>query len=305
MTAKMIVIKMITKKVNKMSINASMIKELRNKTGAGMLDCKKALEETEANLEEAITWLRKKGLASAGKKAGIETSEGVIATLIDGSKATIIELSSETDFVGKNEKFLNLADTIVKNTHNFKGDSLSQFLESGIHNSTPIKDIIAEHISIIGENILLKRFSKISVQNGKLIPYIHNKLADNMGKIGVVVALEGEINKEVEEFGKQLAMHVAASKPLALSQESLDPTIIEKEKSILKEQALSSGKSAGVVEKMIEGRIRKFLKEIILLEQPFVVDGKTKIKKIIEDLKNKTNCKFTVSDYIRYEIGEN
>ena len=288
-----------------MSINTNMIKELRNRTGAAILDCKKALEETNANLEEAITWLRKKGLASAVKKAEREAKEGVIATFIDGNKATIIELSSETDFVGKNEKFLGLADAVVKGAHNFEGDSLSQFLESGTHNTTPIKDTIAEHISVIGENILLKRLAKINVQNGKMIAYIHNKLTSNIGKTGVVVALEGEINNEVEEFGKQLAMHIAASRPIALNQESLDPKIIEKEKSILKEQALKSGKPVEVVDKMIEGRIRKFLEEVVLLEQSFVVDGKTKIKSVIEDLKNKANCKFAISGYIRYEIGEN
>ena len=288
-----------------MPIKTDMIKELRHKTGAGILDCKEALKETNANLEEAIVWLRKKGLASAGKKTGRETNEGVIATFIKDNKATVIELSSETDFVSKNEKFLALANSVVKSTHNFEGDSLSRFLESGIHNKTPIKDVLAEHISIIGENILLKRFAKVNAQNGKLIPYIHNKLADGIGKIGVIVALEGEINEEVEAFGKQLAMHVAASKPIALNQESLDPTIIEKEKNILKEQALTSGKPVDVVEKMIEGRIRKFFEEVVLLEQPFVVDGKTKIKKVIEDLKNKTNCKFTISDFIRYEVGEN
>ena len=287
-----------------MSINANMIKELRHKTGAGMVDCKEALKETNGNLEEAITWLRKKGLASAGKKSGRETREGIIATLIDGNDATVIELNSETDFVSKNEKFLTLASSAVQSAHNFKGDSLSKFLESGVHNETPIKDILAEHISIIGENILLKRLGKISVKNGKLIPYIHNKLTDHIGKIGVVVALEGEINKEVEDFGKQLAMHIAASKPIALNQKDLDPAIIEKEKAILKEQALASGKPADVVEKMIEGRIRKFIEEIVLLEQVFVLDGKTKIKKIIEDLKKKTNCKFSISGYIRYEVGK-
>jgi elongation factor Ts len=288
-----------------MSVSASIIKELRDKTGAGMSDCKKALEENNSNIEEAITWLRKKGLASASKKAGRETSEGAIAAFVSGNKATIIELSSETDFVGKNEKFLGLAETIVKSAHTFESKSVSEFLDYSVDNSSTANELIAEHISIIGENIVLKRLDHLSVKHGKVLTYFHNKLADNMGKIGVLVALEGEVNNEIEEFGRQLAMHIAASKPAALNIDSLDPLFIEKEKGILRSQASESGKSADVVEKMIEGRIRKFLEEVVLLEQPFVMDGKTKIKKVIEDLESKNNCKFTVSGYIRYEIGEN
>jgi elongation factor Ts len=287
-----------------MSVSASIIKELRDKTGAGMSDCKKALEENNSNIEEAITWLRKKGLASASKKAGRETSEGAIAAFVSGNKATIIELSSETDFVGKNEKFLGLAEAIVKSAHAFEGKSVPEFLDYSADNSSTANELIAEHISIIGENIVLKRLDHLGVNHGKVLAYFHNKLADNMGKIGVLVALEGEVNSEIEEFGKQLAMHIAASKPAALNIDSLDPLFIEKEKGILRSQASESGKSADVVEKMIEGRIRKFLEEVVLLEQPFVMDGKTKIKKVIEDLESKNNCKFTVSGYIRYEIGE-
>ncbi|MFK7760523.1 MAG: translation elongation factor Ts [Candidatus Midichloriaceae bacterium] len=287
-----------------MSISANQIKELRNKSGAGMLDCKKALEENNSNIEDAIAWLRKKGLASAGKKAGRDTSEGVIATYIDGNNATIIELRSETDFVGKNDKFLGLADKVVKSAHQFEGNDTNQFLASGEHESTPINELIAEHISIIGENIILKKIGKFSVSKGKMIPYLHNKLSDSIGKIGVIVALEGEVNDEIEAFGRQLAMHIAASKPMALNVESLDQNVVEKEKNILREQALESGKPANVVEKMIEGRIRKFLEEIVLLEQPFVIDGKTKIKKVIEELKSSNNCDFNVTGYLRYEIGE-
>ena len=287
-----------------MSISANQIKELRNKSGAGMLDCKKALEENNSNIEDAVAWLRKKGLASAGKKAGRDTSEGVIATYIDGNNATIIELRSETDFVGKNEKFLDLADKVVKSAHQFEGNDTNQFLASGKHESTPINELIAEHISIIGENIILKKIGKFSVSKGKMIPYLHNKLSDNIGKIGVIVALEGEVNDEIEAFGRQLAMHIAASKPMALNVESLDQNVVEKEKNILRAQALESGKPANVVEKMIEGRIRKFLEEIVLLEQPFVIDGKTKIKKVIEELKSSNNCDFNVTGYLRYEIGE-
>jgi len=287
-----------------MSISANQIKELRNKSGAGMLDCKKALEENNSNIEDAVAWLRKKGLASASKKAGRDTSEGVIATYIDGNNATIIELSSETDFVGKNDKFLSLANKVVKSAHQFEGNDINQFLASGKHELTPINELIAEHISIIGENIILKKIGKASVNKGKMIPYLHNKPSDSIGKIGVIVALEGEVNDEIEAFGRQLAMHIAASKPMALNVESLDQNIVEKEKNILRAQALESGKPANVVEKMIEGRIRKFLEEIVLLEQPFVIDGKTKIKKVIDELKSSNNCDFNVAGYLRYEIGE-
>jgi elongation factor Ts len=273
-----------------MAINANMIKELRNKTGAGMLDCKKALQKTNGNMEESITWLRKNCLASAGKKAERPANDGVVATFVDGHSATIIELSSETDFVGKNEKFLNLAATVVNNAHTFDSNSIPAFLKSKMSGSTTsINDLIAKHISIMGENIILKKLGKINIQSGKIISYLHNKLADNIGKIAVLVAIEGEINQEIEEFGRQLAMHIAASNPIALNKESLDPEIIKNETSVLREQALDSG---------------KLLEEIVLLEQIFILDGKTKIRKIIEDLVNKTNCKFSVSGYIRYEVGK-
>ncbi len=287
-----------------MSMNVHFIKELRHKTGSGMMDCKKALIENNSNIEEAVAWLRKKGLASANKKAGRDTSEGVVAIMVSRDCATIIELNAETDFVARNEKFINLADKIVRKAHEFQGGDVEKFLESNEHGASPIQNIIAENISIIGENIILKKIDKLNINKGKIVPYLHNKLADNIGKIGVLIALEGEINNAIEEFGKQLGMHIAASNPLSLSIKSLDQAIIDKERKILRDQALESGKPVNVLTQMIEGRIRKFLETIVLFEQPFVIDGKTKVKKVIEDLKLKHNCNFNISGYLRYEIGE-
>ena len=287
-----------------MSVNTNQIQELRSKTGAGILDCKKSLEESNFSIADAILWLRKKGLSSASKKAHRDSNEGVIATYTSDKNATIIALSAETDFVGKNEKFLSLAHKIVRSAHDFEGSNVQDFLKFGMYESTPVAELIANHIAIIGENIVLKTISKITVEKGKIISYLHNKLSYNIGKIGVLIALEGEINNEIEGFGKNLAMHIAASNPVALNIESIDQNIVQKERNLLMEQALESGKQANVADKIVEGRMKKFFEQSVLLEQPFILDSKTKVKKALEGVRLKNKCDFSILSYVRLEIGK-
>ena len=287
-----------------MTIRINLIKELRNRTGAGILDCKEAILNNDSDIEKSVIWLRKKGLASVGKKASRDTREGVIAVVADDYTATIIELNSETDFVSKNIQFLNLADLIVNKAHKSKHTNLEQFLGSYDCDSISIKERIDQHISIIGENISLKKFNKLSIVNkGKIISYLHQKSSDHSGRIGVLVAIEGDINNEIEKFGKHIAMHIAALKPLGLSIENIDQTIVDNEQNIITEQVLKSKKPNNIIEKVIKGKMRKFFDQVVLLEQTFAVDGSTKIKKVIEDLKIKHNCTFNISGYIRYEVG--
>jgi len=288
-----------------MPVNATQIKELRSRSGSGILSCKKALEENDANIEKAVIWLRKKGLTSAVKKSTRATNEGVVAIHIDKNNATIIELAAETDFVSKNDKFLALATNLVQAAHRFDGNNIDKFLISGRHESIAVNELIAEHISIIGENIVLKKLNKLHSSKGVIVPYLHNKLANNIGKIAVLVLLEGECNnKEVEQLGRQLAMHIAASKPMALNIKDLDPVVVNKEKDILKEQSLETNKSESIINKIVEGRMKKFFESNVLLEQPFIINDKIKVKEAIEGLKVSTKCNFSIVEYIRYEIGQ-
>jgi len=287
-----------------MSIDTTLIKKLREKTGAGMADCKRAISESNSDIEQAVSWLRKRGLALANKKADRDTEEGVIAINIQDNSGSIIELNSETDFVGKNQHFLSLADKIAQSVHNNQSNSPQELLKSGVYKNIPVSALITDAISMIGENIRLKRFNKISVNKGRLIKYLHNQLSENTGSIGVIVSLEGDINKEVEEFGKQIAMHIAALKPISLSIDDINQDVIKKEREIFREQILRDGtnKPKEMIEKIIEGKVKKFLGDVVLLEQMFVLDGKTKVKTAIEKCRSQTKCDFTITGYLRYEV---
>lgn len=287
-----------------MSTKTQLIKELRNRTGAGVLDCREAILNSGSDIEKSIIWLRKKGLASVHRKAIRDAREGVISIVHDNYSATIIELNSETDFVSKNKKFLDLADFIVKRGHRFYNNNLKQFLASYNDDSISIQQHIDQHIALFGENIVLKKVHKLHVHDkGKIISYLHQKLSHNAGKIGVLVALEGDINNEIEQFGKNVAMHIAALKPLGLSIESIDKVIVNNEKTILTEQVLRSKKNSNIIEKVISGKMKKFFDQVVLLEQKFVIDGKTKVNEAIRDLQLKHNCVFNISGYVRYEAG--
>jgi len=285
-------------------ITASLVKDLREKTGAGMMDCKKALVETSGDLEAAIDWLRKKGHAAASKKADRVTAEGVVGANVHGKIGVAIELNSETDFVARNEKFQKLTKSILEVAVNC--DNLSNLEEASyLNENKKVKDVIAEHVGIVGENISLSRFAKLSVKNGVVSSYVHNAIMENAGKIAVLIALESELDEDkLSSFGKQLAMHIAAAKPEVLNKEEVSSESIEREKSIFMEQSKASGKSEEIIEKMTVGRLQKYYQEIVLLEQVFVMDNKTKISDLVNNFSKESGKDVKIKGFIRYELGE-
>ena len=286
-----------------MAITASMVKELRAKTSAGMMDCKKALVETDEDFEAAVDWLRTKGLATAARKAGRVTAEGLTAIAIDGTKGSVVEINSETDFVSRNETFQKLVKEVAAIAVNHN-DIESLKLAKANSGNTVAEEIVA-NVATIGENLNLRRMQTVEVSDGVIASYVHNASADGMGKISVIVALESTGDKtKLMEVGKQLAMHVAAAKPQSLNKEGVDQSIIQREKDIFTEQSRASGKPDNIIEKMIEGRIRKFLEEIVLLDQAFVIDGKIKISDVIANLAKELGTSVELKNFVRLEIGE-
>ena len=281
-------------------ITTSLVKELREKTGVGMMDCKNALVENNGDIESSIDWLRTKGIAKAAKKEGRIASEGLIYVCKSENSASIIEVNSETDFVAMNEDFQN----IVKKLGNLaiKSNNLEDLLSKKIsEESVLVKDYITEMIASIGENNNLRRMENVENKSGIISSYIHNQVADNMGKIGVLVSLESdEEENKLEDLGRQIAMHIAATNPISITVEDISKEILERERSILEEEARSSGKPEDIVEKMTEGRLNKFYQESVLLEQTFVVDGESKIKDILKTLDKPV----IISGFIRMELGE-
>ena len=282
----------------------NLIKKLRESTGCGISDCNKALAECGDDLEKAVDWLRKKGLSSAVKKGGRVTSEGAVAVYIEGNKATISEVNSETDLVARNQKFQDFVASVTKLAINFGDDveklKASKFNEAAHDVDTELKN----QIGVIGENINIRRISSLSVQNGAVVSYIHNQIAPNMGKIAVLLALESASDKaKLEDLGRQISMHIAAAKPDFLSVESVDPERLKREVEVLKEQARTSGKPESIIEKMIEGRIRKYYEEVVLLEQLFVMDDKMKIKDVVSKF-SKENSETKITGFKLYILGE-
>lgn len=285
-----------------MSISASQVKELREKTGAGMMDCKKALTETN-DFEAAIDWLRAKGLSAAAKKSGRIAAEGLTAVSVKGNKAAAIEINSETDFVSRNEIFQNLVKEVAELA--VACDNIDSLKAANAKSGKTVEEEIASNVATIGENLNLRRMESISVQDGVIASYIHNSSAENMGMISVLVALESSGDKNrLMEVGKQIAMHIAAARPQSLSRDNVSADMIQREKDIFTEQSRESGKSDEIIGKMIEGRIRKFLEEIVLLEQVFVIDGKTKISEVIANLAKELGSGVELKSYIRFERGE-
>ena len=272
-----------------MSITASMVKELRESTGAGMMDAKKALTETSGDFEAAVDWLRTKGLAKAAKKSGRVAAEGLVAVSVDGPNGVAIEVNSETDFVAKNSEFQEMV-------RGFAGVALGvdsvDALANADYQGKKISEVLTDKIATIGENLSLRRISKIT--GDQVVSYIHNAAADGMGAIAVLVALKGSN----QEFGRQVAMHIAASNPEALNKDELDPSIIEREKSVLTEQARESGKPEQVIEKMIDGRMKKFLSEVTLLGQDFVIDPDLTVEAAAE------KSGVEIVGYVRMAVGE-
>ena len=286
-----------------MTVTASSVKELREKTGAGMMDCKKALVETNGDFEAAVDWLKLKGLAAAAKKSGRVASEGLTAVAVEGTKGAAIEINSETDFVAKNESFQAIVKEI--STIAVGKTDLAALAAAKTKSGKSVEEEIIANIATIGENLNLRRMQSVEIKDGVIASYIHNESASNMGRIAVLVALESTGDKaKLMDIGKQIAMHIAAARPECLDQESVPAELVQREKDIFVEQSRESGKADNIIEKMIEGRIRKFLAEIVLLDQIFVIDGKTKISDVVANLVKELDTPVKLKDYIRLEIGE-
>jgi len=286
-------------------ISASLVKELREKSGAGMMDCKKALAETGGNLEAAIDFLRKKGLASAAKKSGRAAAEGLVGVASAGNAAVVVEINAETDFVARNEQFqkfvLALTDLALKN----KIETLDA-LKSGSLDGKTAEAQLTELIATIGENMTFNRLKRLSVGNGVVSSYVHNALIPGCGKIGVLVALESTGDAaQLGALGRQLAMHIAASRPESLDVASLDKDLIARERAVYADKAKQSGKPADIIDKMVEGSLRKFYEQVVLLEQAFVIDGQTKISAVLEKAGKDLGAPVKLTGYVRFELGEN
>jgi elongation factor Ts len=286
-------------------ITAGLIKDLREKTGAGMMDCKKALVENNGDFEAAVDWLRKKGLSTAAKKSGRTAAQGLVAVQVSGTKAVAIELNSETDFVARNDKFQALVKQVaqVAAANNGNLDATLQAAYPGTGRT--VAEEITEHVSIIGENMNLRRVAGLQVKQGVVVSYVHNTVAPDMGKIGVLVALESTADTaKLQALGKQIAMHIAAAKPDVLTTAEVSPEAVAREKQIFIDQARSSGKPESIIEKMIDGRLRKYYEEVVLLEQTFVIDGKTKIADVIAQASKDLGAPVALTGFVRFELGE-
>ena len=288
------------------TVTPDQIKALRETTGAGMADCRKALVENGADMEAAIDWLRKKGLSSAAKKSGRIAAEGVVAVAVEGLKGAVIELNSETDFVARNEKFQQLAGSIAEFAVRHSIEDVEELKKAKCPKTgTSIQEQVTNAIATIGENMNLRRSAILGVTHGVVASYIHNAVAPGMGKIGILVAVEttGDVSK-AEALGKQIAMHIAAARPEALSVADIDGAKVERERAIFREQAAASGKPPEVVEKMVEGRIRKYYEEVVLLEQLFVIDGKTKISQVVADAAKTVGAPVKILGFVSFRLGE-
>lgn len=287
-------------------ITAAMVKELREKSGAGMMDCKKALAETNGDMEAAVDWLRTKGLAAADKKSSRTAAEGLVGVAVAGTKGVAVEVNSQTDFVAKNEIFQGFVRDVTSIALE-KGDDVETLKNEAMSQGGTVGEVLVNNIATIGENQVLRRAKAVSVSQGAVIPYVHNAAAPGLGKIGVLVALESDAGVDVlEPLGKQIAMHVAAAFPLALSVDQLDPEVVEREAAILREKNAERtvGKPADVVEKILNGPIEKFKKENALLTQAFVMDGKTPVADIIAQAGKDAGTSIKLVDYVRFQLGE-
>jgi elongation factor Ts len=287
------------------TITATTVKELREKTGAGMMDCKAALNETNGDMEAAVDWLRAKGLAKAAKKAGRVAAEGLIGLAAEAKEAALVEVNSETDFVARNPTFQEMASAIAAAALKVKGDlgKLADAKYAG--GKATVADTIKEMIGSIGENMTLRRSAYLSAAKGVVASYMHNTIAPGLGKIGVIVALESDGDAEqLKAFGRQVAMHIAAANPQAVTAESLDKELIERERAVLTEQAKESGKPANVIEKMVEGRLRKFYEEVVLLEQAFVHDPDLTVAKALTAAEKAAAAPIKITGFYRFALGE-
>ena len=284
---------------------AADVKALREKTGAGMMDCKKALAETDGDVEAAVDALRAKGLAAAQKKSSRTAAEGLVGVAVADTRGVAVEVNSETDFVAKNDQFQDFVSTVTQVALAQRSDDIEELKTAAYPGGGSVGDKLTENVATIGENQQLRRMQSVEVNNGVVVPYVHNAMAPHLGKIGVLVALESEASADVlEPLGKQLAMHIAAAFPQALDAESLDPTVIERERAVAKEKAAESGKPENVQEKMVEGAVKKFAKENALLSQLFVIDNKTPIADVVAKAGKDAGTSIVLKDYVRFQLGE-
>ena len=285
-------------------ITAATVKELRERTGAGMMDCKKALGETGGEMEAAIDWLRTKGLAAAAKKAGRVAAEGLIGVSVLGTMGAVVEVNSETDFVAKNEQFQEFVRNVAQIALATGGD-IDELARAQYPGHGTVSEVLTANIATIGENQSLRRAARLEVGEGVITSYVHNAVAPGLGKIGVLVALESGADKAaLEALGKQLAMHIAAANPLAMDGDELDPDLVERERTIAQEKAAETGKPAEIVAKMVEGALAKFRKENALLSQLFVMDNKTKVADVITAEAKRLGSDVTLTSFVRFQLGE-
>jgi elongation factor Ts len=285
-------------------ITAAAVKELRERTGAGMMDCKKALAENNGEMEASIDWLRAKGLAAAAKKAGRTAAEGLVGVAVAGTKGAAVEVNSETDFVAKNEQFQQFVADVAQLALDANGD-IEALKGMTMPSGGTVEEKLTDNIATIGENQSLRRTTLLEVSEGAVVSYVHNAAAPNMGKIGVLVALEGSAPADtLQALGKQLAMHIAAANPLALNADDLDPALIERERAIAIEKANESGKPANIVEKMVDGTMAKFAKENALVSQLFVMDNKTPVADVVAQAAKDAGAPIALKGFVRFQLGE-
>ena len=284
-------------------ITAAAVKDLREQSGAGMMDCKKALTETGGDMTAAIDWLRTKGLAAAAKKSSRTAAEGLVGIEVSGTRGAAVEVNSETDFVAKNVQFQTFVRDVTSVALEL-GDSIETIKGASLGAKT-VEEVLTNNIATIGENQTIRRARRLEVTSGAIVPYVHNAAAPGLGKIGVLVALESEAGADVlEPLGKQIAMHIAAAFPLALNEDGLDPEIVARERAIATEKAAESGKPADIVAKMVDGAIAKYRKENALVSQLLVMDGKTKISDVVANAAKAAGKPIELKDYVRFQLGE-
>ena len=286
-------------------ITAALVKDLREKTGAGMMDCKKALTENDGDVEASVDWLRQKGLAAAAKKSGRVAAEGLVAIAAEGNKGVVIELNAETDFVARNESFQEMVEAVAQVSLGNDGDMDKTLAAAYPNSDKTVEGFITATVGTIGENMHLRRTAAVAVNEGVVAAYMHNAMKPGLGKIGVLVGLEsaGDADK-LQALGKQVAMHIAATNPASLDRDSLSQEDIDRERSVLLEQAKESGKPAEIAEKMVDGRMRKYYQEVVLLEQAFVMDPDTTVEKAVEAAAKDLGAPVKVTGFLRFALGE-
>jgi elongation factor Ts len=285
------------------TITAALVKDLREKTGAGMMDCKQALNETNGDMDAAVDWLRKKGLSKAAKKSGRVAAEGLIAALTEGTRGVVVEVNSETDFVARNEQFQGLVKMIAQVA--MKAGTEVEKIKAAPVGEVTVEQAISDAIATIGENMTLRRAAGLSVGEGVVSSYVHNAVIDGLGKMGVLVALESTGKKdELAALGRQIAMHVAASNPQALDAASLDPEVVRREKDVMADKYRQQGKPDAMIEKIVESGLKTYYKEVTLLEQPFIHDSGKSVAQAVKDAEGRVGAPIKVAGFVRYALGE-